>query len=259
MGHRNGVGSGQNDRHALATFAREANAMDDMPGPPHTPVKIAIYDLDRTITRWPTWTPFLLHAVLRHAPWRVALLPVVLGAAGLKALGVIHRDRLKQVMHRAALGTLSPAQAERIAEGWLTRFGPLHIRRQARAQIAADRAAGYRIVIATAAYAFYAEGIARSVGADALIATRTALDPRGRLLPRIEGGNCYGPAKLTMIEAWLTEQGVARADAYVRFYSDHVSDVPTFEWADEPVAVNPHAALRTVAAARGWPQVDWDA
>ncbi|MCP3734368.1 HAD-IB family hydrolase [Sphingomonas sp. RP10(2022)] len=223
------------------------------------PIRIAIYDLDRTITRAPTWTPFLLHAVLRHAPWRLALLPVVLAAAGLRGVGLIHRDRLKQVMHRAALGTLTPARAEALAAEWLARFGPAQIRPAARAQIAADRAAGYGIVIATAAYAFYAEGVAREVGADALIATRTALGADGALLPRIEGGNCYGPAKLAMIEAWLADRGIARSAATVRFYSDHVSDVPTFEWADEPVVVSPHAALARVAAARGWRQVDWDA
>jgi len=220
--------------------------------------RIAIYDLDRTITRAPTWTPFLLHAVLRHAPWRLALLPVVLGAAGLKGLGLIHRDRLKQVMHRAALGTLSPARAERLGAAWLVRFGPAQIRRKARAQSAADRAAGYRIVVATAAYRFYAEAIARDVGADAVIATATALDARGHLLPRIEGGNCYGPAKRAMIESWLAAEGIDRAAAHVRVYSDHVSDVPSFDWADEAIAVNPHAALRRVATARGWPVVDWN-
>ena len=225
---------------------------------PETLPRIAIYDLDRTITRAPTWTPFLLHAVLRHTPWRLALLPVVLGAAGLKGLGLIHRDRLKQVMHRAALGTLSPARAERLAAAWLVRFGPAEIRRKARAQIAADRAAGYRIVVATAAYRFYAEAIARDVGADAVIATATALDARGHLLPRIEGGNCYGPAKRAMIESWLAAEGIDRAAAHVRVYSDHVSDVPSFDWADEAVAVNPHAALRRVAVARGWPVVDWN-
>ncbi len=232
-------------------------APDDHSRRPMT--RIAIYDLDRTITRAPTWTPFLLHAVTRHAPWRLALLPVVLGAAGLRALGLIHRDRLKQVMHRAALGTLSPDQAGRIASGWLASFGPAQIRRGARAQIAADRAEGYRIVIATAAYRFYAEAVAREVGADALIATATAIDADGRLLPRIEGGNCYGPAKRTMIERWLADQGIARDRATVRFYSDHVTDVPSFEWADERIAVNPHAALRRIATARGWRQVDWDA
>ena len=225
--------------------------------PEPTATRIAIYDLDRTITRAPTWTPFLLHAVARHAPWRLALLPVVLGAAALRAVGLIHRDRLKQVMHRAALGTLSPERAERIAAGWLARFGPAQIRPGARRQIAADRADGYRIVIATAAYRFCAEAVAREVGADALIATRTAIDANGDLLPRIEGGNCYGPAKRAMIERWLADQGIARDRASVRFYSDHVSDVPGFEWADEAVAVNPHAALRRVAERRGWRQVDW--
>ncbi|GAA0662150.1 HAD superfamily hydrolase (TIGR01490 family) [Sphingomonas insulae] len=232
--------------------------MDTSADPMPTPAKIAIYDLDRTITRAPTWTPFLLHAVTHHAPWRLALLPAVIGAAALRALGLIHRDRLKQVMHRAALGTLTPARAEHIAAGWLARFGPAHIRRGARAQIAADRAHGHRIVIATAAYGFYAEAIARDVGADALIATHTAIDSLGRLLPRIEGDNCYGPAKRDMIERWFADQGIARDRATVRFYSDHVSDVPSFEWADEPVVVNPHAALRRVAAQRGWRQVDWN-
>jgi phosphoserine phosphatase len=136
--------------------------------------------------------------------------------------------------------------------------GPAQIRRKARAQIAADRAAGYRIVVATAAYRFYAEAIARDIAADALIATSTAIDPRGHLLPRIEGGNCYGPAKRAMIAAWLAAQGIDRSAAHIRFYSDHVSDVPSFDWADEPVAVNPHAALRRVAAERGWPIVDWN-
>ncbi len=222
-------------------------------------MRVAIYDLDRTITRLPTWTPFLLHAVVRHAPWRLALLPAVLAAAALRGVGLLHRDRLKQVMHRAALGTLSPDRAAAIAARWMARFGPAQIRASARRQMAADRAAGYRIVIATAAYGFYAEAIARDVGADALIATRTAVDARGHLLPRIEGGNCYGKGKLAMIEAWFAAQGLDRATTTVRFYSDHVSDVPTFDWSDEPVVVNPHAPLRRVTAQRGWPQVDWDA
>lgn len=232
--------------------------MDRATPSPAPPVRLAIYDLDRTITRVGTWTPLLIHAVTRRAPWRLALLPVVLGAAGLRAAGLLHRDRLKQVMHRMALGRLTPAQAESLAARWLVRFGPAHIRPAARAQIAADRAAGYRIVIATAAYAFYAQAIARELGADGLIATRTATDASGRLLPRIAGDNCYGPAKLAMVTAWLSAQGIARAAAEVRVYSDHVSDVPLLAWADEAVAVNPHAALAREARRRGWRQVDWD-
>jgi phosphoserine phosphatase len=58
-----------------------------------------------------------------------------------------------------------------------------------------------------------------------------------------------------MIEAWLAVEGLERAN--VRFYSDHASDAPVFEWADEAVAVNPHDRLRRLATARGWPVEDW--
>jgi phosphoserine phosphatase len=47
------------------------------------------------------------------------------------------------------------------------------------------------------------------------------------------------------------------AHGHVRFYSDHVSDQPAFEWADEPVAVNPHGRLRRLAEQRGWQIEDW--
>ena len=37
----------------------------------------AIYDMDRTVTRRATYTPFLLHCALRRAPWRLLLIPFV--------------------------------------------------------------------------------------------------------------------------------------------------------------------------------------
>ena len=42
--------------------------------------EFAIYDMDRTITRTGTFTPFLMHAALNRAPWRLVLAPFVLVA-----------------------------------------------------------------------------------------------------------------------------------------------------------------------------------
>ncbi len=58
-----------------------------------------------------------------------------------------------------------------------------------------------------------------------------------------------------MIVDWLERSGFDRL--HVRFYSDHASDKPVFEWADEPVAVNPHGRLRRLADQRGWAVEDW--
>jgi len=38
---------------------------------------LAIYDMDRTVTKRATYTPFLLHCALRRAPWRLLLVPFV--------------------------------------------------------------------------------------------------------------------------------------------------------------------------------------
>ena len=55
----------------------------------------------------------------------------------------------------------------------------------------------------------------------------------------------------------MAGEGIARDDAHIRFYSDHVSDAPTLAWADEPFAVSPHAKLRALATGKGWPVLEW--
>ncbi len=216
--------------------------------------------MDKTITHAPTWTPFLVHSARKGgAPWRLALIPVAgLAAAGYVAR-LISRGRLKYVMQRMMLGkTMSPEQERAAAETFANRVMKDGIFAAARARIAADRAAGYRLVMATASYRFYVEAIAERLGFDDVIGTESIRDANGHLLAGIDGENCYGPAKLRMIEAWMAREGIAREDAHVRFYSDHVSDAPTFAWADEPFAVNAHGPLRLLAKAKGWPMPDWE-
>lgn len=219
---------------------------------------LAIYDMDKTITATPTWTRFLVHAARARAPWRLALMPVVgLGGLGY-LLKLVDRGRLKQIAQRLLLGhALTPAElaavAEQFAEAEVAK-GVLH---GARERIAADRAAGYRLVMATASHGYYAGAIARRLGFDDVVATQAKRDGQGRILSLIEGDNCYGPVKLRMIESWMAGAGLARADLHVRAYSDHVSDAPLLQWADEPFAVNAHGSLATLAARRGWPMLDW--
>ncbi|MEO5867454.1 MAG: HAD-IB family hydrolase [Sphingomonas sp.] len=222
-------------------------------------VKLAIYDMDRTITHAPTWAAFLISSAKGRVPWRLALLPLAGLASVAYAAKLLDRGRLKQISQRLILGAaLSQQRADEIAMRFADRVIDSGVFAGARAQIAADRGAGYRLVMATASYGFYAGAIAERLGFETVIATGVARDAQGRLLARIDGENCYGPAKLRMIEAWMAKQGIARADAHVRFYSDHVSDAPALAWADEAVAVNAHGPLRALARAKGWAIEDWE-
>ena len=214
--------------------------------------------MDKTVTHRPTYTPFLIHAARTREPWRLLLLPFVAVTILLYGARLIDRGRLKELSHTLLIGRALPAaEAVKLAGSFATETLGNNILAPAQARIAADKAAGYRMVLATASYEFYAGAIGRALGFDDIIGTMTRTDTAGALLARIAEQNCYGTAKLEMVEAWMTRQGLARGDCHIRFYSDHVSDAPCLNWADEAFATNPHAPLAALAAQRGWDVLDW--
>ena len=216
----------------------------------------AIYDMDRTVTWRATYTPFLLHCALRRAPWRLLLLPFVIGSMLAYVAKLIDRGRLKEINHHLLLGPeRHPAELKPLVESFAEATLAHNIRPGAREAIARDKSEGRHVVIATASYRFYAREIAERLGFDECIGTNSILGIDERVHAKIDGQNCYGPAKLTMIEQWLGKSGLKRG--HVRFYSDHASDAPVFEWADEAVAVNPHDRLARLAKARNWRVEDW--
>ena len=65
---------------------------------------LAVYDLDRTITRRPTYTPFLLHCALRRQQWRLLFVPIVALAMLGYLLRLYDRGKLKEMCHALMIG-----------------------------------------------------------------------------------------------------------------------------------------------------------
>lgn len=220
--------------------------------------RIAFYDMDRTITVHPTYARFLLWMALRHDPKRLALLPLSALAGLAYLLRIVSRDSLKQINQRLLLGSLRLSELAGPMAAHAEFVFTKNIRPGALAQIAADRAEGYRIVIATASYRLYVEAIARRLGIDDVIAT-DLIASRGRVQAHIAGHNCYGPHKAQMISAWIAHHGLDRTACHIRCYSDHLSDLPMLEMADEAFVTNAYLPMRLVARDKGWPELDWPA
>ena len=219
---------------------------------------LAVYDMDRTVTIGATYTPFLLHCAIRRAPWRLLFLPLVIMSMLAYVARLIDRGKLKEINHRLLLGgKIHPRDLQPLVDSFADAQLASNIRPGARAAIARDKAQGRRLVLATASYRLYADAIAERLGFDDVIGTGSVIGLDDRVHAKIMGENCYGPAKLRMISDWLGKSGLKGAHGHVRFYSDHVSDAPAFEWSDEPVAVNPHSKLRRLAEQRGWAIEDW--
>lgn len=219
---------------------------------------IAIYDMDKTITVRATYGGFLAHMVRNRALWRIVLLPVL-------PLGLIRyvtkywtRAQLKEFAHKLFIGqhsdwrTILPLVETYADTVWLNGVYP-----QSRARILEEKTLGYDHVLATASYMIYASAIGARLGFRHTVATELELNSSGVLHAKIRGENCYGAAKLVMVKHWLAEQGLNRADCHIRAYSDHVSDAPLLEFADEAFATNPHPPLEQIAQERGWTILDW--
>ncbi|WP_272907936.1 HAD family hydrolase [Rhizorhapis sp. SPR117] len=220
--------------------------------------RIAIYDMDRTITISGTYTPFLLHVSAQMAPWRLILaffIPFVMLAYVLR---LIPRARLKEINQALMIGhNVRRTKLQPHIESYADKVMAKNVRKGALDRIAQDRAEGYRLVLATASYRLYVEAIAARLGFDAVIATDHLNQDLDYVRAKIAGENCYDIAKLRMIEAWMASEGIARTNSHIRAYSDHVSDAPMLEFSDEAYAVKPHPPLAKLALERGWPRLDW--
>ena len=222
------------------------------------PDRVAIYDLDRTVLRKPTFTLFLLWAARREAPWRLLLLP---GLAALMigyALRLYGRDRFKPAAIRLMLGArIAPARAAKLAADFAAWRVPRDVPPGAAACITRDRAEGYRLLMATAAPEFYAGAIADALGFDAIVATRHQRDTAGNWLPLLDGPNCYGDEKARRVAEWLAANTAATA-GHIRAYSDHASDAPTFALANESWLVGRGDKFVRLAARHGWHAADFE-
>ena len=206
-------------------------------------MKVAIYDLDKTLVRRATFTPFLAFATRKLTPWRLVLLPVwVLMMLGYRA-GLYDRTSLKTAGMKLMLGHQPVSRLEGVGEA----FADHHIAaagwiEPVIAMMEADRSEGAHLIVATAAFEFYAKAFARRLSIGEVIATRW--DGKG-----IPGGNCYGETKRARVVELL---GSDPQEHDLRFVSDSFADAPLLGQARDPVFVTASAAKRVRAEALGW-------
>ncbi|MGL5837967.1 MAG: HAD family hydrolase [Sphingorhabdus sp.] len=223
-----------------------------------TKTYIAIYDMDKTVTRRATYNGFLMHMAWHKSPWRLLLLPILPVGLAFYAAKIWNRSQLKQFSQRLLIGRRVPqVQFARHLERHADLVIGHNVYQEAKWRIDAEKAEGYRHVIATASYRLYVDAIAKRLGFDDVIATELATSDSGHVLARIDGHNCYDTAKLDRVKMWMAVHGLAREQCHIRAYSDHVSDAPLLSYADEAFATNPHPPLARLAREKGWAILDW--
>lgn len=212
----------------------------------------AFFDLDHTLLPHDTQALFCNY-ILRRERWRTLLhllfVPFALG----KALRLVSTLRAKRAfmgylwgMPRAKLDDYARDFAGRCVTAWAYP--------EVMAEVDRHRQEGRTLVLNTASPDFYASHIARALGFDHCVATRTQLTDPLSWHPGIESNNKHD-AKIGAMKEQVP--GVAELTDDQRCgqcyaYSDSAADLPLLDFGCNGVLIHPSSSLAAIGARQGW-------
>ncbi len=219
--------------------------------------RIALFDLDGTLTWRDTLLPFLFGYALRHpARWRrLWRLP--------PALYRFLRDRDRGSLKSRMIGMVMGGEPRDRIEAWAQYFvdslrrGRV-FRPAALAVLEEHRAAGDHLILLSASPDLYVPRIGRLLGFERTLCTevRWRVGPSGadRLDGALLTANRRGEEKSRCLAGLRAEYGGLPVTAY----GNSASDLPHLREADRALLVNAGAGARRSAAAAGIAVADWN-
>ncbi|HVY81389.1 MAG TPA: HAD-IB family hydrolase, partial [Steroidobacteraceae bacterium] len=205
-------------------------------------VKLAVFDLDGTITRHDTLIQYVL-GYLKTRPWRVFGFLLGLPAVLKYAVGAADRGALKAAVIRWTLGGSTRAEID----AWTARFVPHLLEKgvfqEAIKRIAEHRRNGDTLVLMSASPDLYVPAIGQKLGFAEV--TCTGIRWNGdRLDGSLTTPNCRGEEKAVRFASLQARHPGVRSVAY----GNAASDLPHLRLADRGVLVNADRAARREAA-----------
>jgi len=237
---------------ARAVTREPADAQAVAQEPADRRATVAVFDLDGTLMRGDTYRRYLL-GYMQRQPRLFLRLPLLGGFWLAHVLGLRGNAWLKQRFLTTIMGGATPAEIEPWTDRFLARAMRSGLRPRALETLRRHKSAGHTLVLATASFDFYVDRLGQMLGFDQVVCTRAAWEA-GNLAGTIDGANCHGEEKVRRLNAHF---GAQRGGCRVLAYTDHHSDLPLLQWADEPVAVNPTRRLAALARRLGMPIQDW--
>ena len=193
---------------------------------PRDPRRLAIFDLDGTLTRRDTFLPFLLSFGLRYRRYlAIATLPI---PVALYVLRLMSDSAAKQ---RLLVSFLSGQPMERIdehAEWFCRKWVSRRLNPPVVDALRKHQHNGDRVILLSASPSVYVPAIARSLGVDEVICTQVKTS-NGHCEGRLSGPNCKGAAKLQLLRDYVAS---ATAVAGSSAYGDSRHDFPVLRWVD---------------------------
>ncbi|KLI50613.1 HAD family hydrolase [Brachyspira hyodysenteriae] len=217
-------------------------------------MRVAYFDLDKTILNKDSIFPFMMFYLKKNPSsimHYIALIPYFL----LFCLKIIDNQSIKyQIAH--IFKNIDIEFGDEIGKEFADEIVPKLYYKDALDEIKKLKNQGYTLILVTASFEIYAKYIAENLGFDRCMGTELWTF-RGKYTGYMYGKNCYGKAKRYRL---FTEHFFPHHSDKNIAYSDSISDLPLFDFADTKVCVNPDNRLKEHALKnkdKGFTIVNW--
>jgi HAD superfamily hydrolase (TIGR01490 family) len=218
-------------------------------------MRLALFDLDHTLLDGDSdqlWCDFLIEK---------SLLDKAIFSSKNEAMARDYKSGAVdvQVFCEFYIGTLTlktPQEWEPLRQEFLTTWVMPRLCEGGKAQIRTHQAKGDRVVMTTATNRFITELTAAHLGISELIATEAEVKD-GLFTGKALGVLNMREGKVQRLMTWCEQQHLQWTQLETWGYSDSINDLPLLKAVDHPTVTQGDVKLRTEAAQRGWPQIEW--
>lgn len=204
-------------------------------------MKIAFFDLDKTIIKKDSIVPFMIFYFKKNpksAIYYIRLIPYFI----LFFLKIIDNNIIKYKI-ASIFRNITIECGENIGREFANTIIPNLYYKDALEEIKKLKNKSYTLIMVTASFEIYAKFIAENLGFDKCMGTEL-WKFRDKFTGYMYGKNCYGPAKRYRL---FTESIFPSHKHKNIAYSDSISDLPLFNFAETKICVNPDSKLREYA------------
>ena len=197
---------------------------------------MAFFDFDGTIIKGDSIVPFLLYGYKKGFVPLGAFFKAVLAAIGY-AFGRLSDVEAKQRSLAFLMGK-NKKEIDVLAENFFNDILKKRCYHQALETIEQCKREGLKVLIVSASPDVYMQAVKTGLGADAIIATRCALDENNVYLGGLASNNCKGFEKTLRIAEFVASAGLDVDFEKSKGFGDSFSDVPMLELTAHPVIIN---------------------
>jgi phosphatidylglycerophosphatase C len=182
-------------------------------------IKIAVFDLDNTIISIDSFASFIFYVIRKH-PYKIVHFPYIFYKSVLKLLGLIGFNEFKSSW-MIIINNMTHEYLENISHDFVNEKLIQKIKPGAAEEIESLRKKGYKLILATASFEFYAGYLSEYLKFDYLFGTKIVYEDNA-VKAEIDGINCKGEEKIKRIVNVINKNEIMISESIG--YSDCMSD-----------------------------------